>query len=502
MKVVEAQKMDLRKEGAEQTPLLVVTEESSGAGGASHAAVSSRWAKSAALVAVVACTAVVAVVAAAGTTHGGAAAMMTTMGGSRWASLGQSAAESAAAEAGVDEKQKIEVDESALGDMFHDPLMPTYYPITDGNIVVPVSSKFVPAEGTDDAWDADLVASVSALAGVDPNALALRDVVYEVEFSAYFTGYKCDDVLVTRALEMAMKSALSVSAIKTEDCHPEQIKPDTVGIPVIVSTPRSAMLDPNILLKDLEDHLTPELFASIEGTGTFDGIANAELSAVAVIEGPPEILAVSEQIASPPPAMDFFSDFKKDLVQDASDLVEGGEEEKEKETELMSAGEDDEEEDGTVDWVAPNEDKLHVADYPPAPSIPPFPDAKNRVPLTLATATLTGKENPKPIKDDPEPTKEGNNVVTVPVANVPKVGFSDKQIEMIKANKAKNAGLAPNSLVVRGFYFSIFDFFYLTHSNCGGDIHSAPPPIFQKSLRAPQFNTVSTVSSLSQPMSD
>ena len=48
---------------------------------------------------------------------------------------------------------------------------------------------------------------------------------------------------------------------------------------------------------------------------------------------------------------------------------------------------------------------------------------------------------------------------------------------MIKSNKAKNAGIDPNSLVVRGLYYSIYDFFYLTHSNCGGGtLHSTPTP--------------------------
>ena len=439
--------------GSEQTPLLVLAAADAETQDAPRKGLI-RWGK-VALVTIAACAVLVACFANAGNVK-------------TFASLGQG-------------KADVVVDESALGDMFRDPLIPVYYPRTDGNIVVPVPTHFVPTTGADEAWDNDLIAGMAASSGVERESILVRDVMYEAEFVAYFTGINCEDHAKMMALEGIIKNSVKIPAVKSQECVEELNKPNTWGIPVVVSISRNQMPIPETLLQKVRETLTAELFSGVDDQdfGVFDGIGHLELNAVAVLEGPPELLAVTEQVASPPPLADFQTDFEKDMESSPEEtMVEQENPSPEQQvteetpspeqqvTEESPSPEEQvtEEERKRLDWQAPGEEAV-IIDYPPAPSHPPIPEKSPIV--TPETATIKAAENPRDFMGNlPEPEVAGNDVVTLPVANVPKSGFTEKQLDMIRDNKAKNAQIDETSLRVKGFYYAVFDFFFLSDSQC------------------------------------
>ena len=138
-----------------------------------------------------------------------------------------------------------------------------------------------------------------------------------------------------------------------------------------------------------------------------------------------------------------------------------------------------------------------VADYPP---VPPHPD----LPKQLAPEQIIVSKDQSDLAFDfvprfpgvlPAPEAEGNEVVAAAVANVPGLGFTDAQVELVRANKERNAGLPAGSLTMRGMFYAIVDSFNLTNCACGGDSLNAY-------LIQPALNESFTLaaSSLSQPV--
>ena len=111
-----------------------------------------------------------------------------------------------------------------------------------------------------------------------------------------------------------------------------------------------------------------------------------------------------------------------------------------------------------------------VASYPPSP---PRPD----LPKTLTSDDVITKQTQSHLDFKfeptfpgvlPEPSKAGHEVVAAAVANIPGVGLTDAQIELVRKNKERNAGLPEGSLKIRKFYYAIVDEFNLTNNACGG----------------------------------
>jgi len=138
-----------------------------------------------------------------------------------------------------------------------------------------------------------------------------------------------------------------------------------------------------------------------------------------------------------------------------------------------------------------------VADYPP---VPPHPD----LPKQLAPEQIIVSKDQSELAFDfvprfpgvlPAPEAEGNEVVAAAVANVPGLGFTDAQVELVRANKERNAGMPAGSLTMRGMFYAIVDSFNLTNCACGGDSLNAY-------LIQPALNESFTLaaSSLSQPV--
>jgi len=86
--------------------------------------------------------------------------------------------------------------------------------------------------------------------------------------------------------------------------------------------------------------------------------------------------------------------------------------------------------------------------------------------VTAATATQKAKDNPTGFIPLPEPLTPGNEVVAVVATNIPTKGFSDKQIEQVKFNKARNAKMDAAALTTRGFYYTVLGKFNMTNHRC------------------------------------
>ena len=138
-----------------------------------------------------------------------------------------------------------------------------------------------------------------------------------------------------------------------------------------------------------------------------------------------------------------------------------------------------------------------VADYPPVPPHPDLPKqlAPEQIIVTKDQSDLPFDFVPRFPGVLPAPEAEGNEVVAAAVANVPGLGFTDAQVELVRANKERNAGLPAGSLTMRGMFYAIVDSFNLTNCACGGDSLNAY-------LIQPALNESFTLAaaSLSQPL--
>ena len=138
-----------------------------------------------------------------------------------------------------------------------------------------------------------------------------------------------------------------------------------------------------------------------------------------------------------------------------------------------------------------------VADYPPVPPHPDLPKqlAPEQIIVTKDQSDLAFDFVPRFPGVLPAPEAEGNEVVAAAVANVPGLGFTDAQVELVRANKERNAGLPAGSLTMRGMFYAIVDSFNLTNCACGGDSLNAY-------LIQPALNESFTLaaSSMSQPV--
>ena len=138
-----------------------------------------------------------------------------------------------------------------------------------------------------------------------------------------------------------------------------------------------------------------------------------------------------------------------------------------------------------------------VADYPPVPPHPDLPKqlAPEQIIVTKDQSDLAFDFVPRFPGVLPAPEAEGNEVVAAAVANVPGLGFTDAQVELVRANKERNAGLPAGSLAMRGMFYAIVDSFNLTNCACGGDSLNAY-------LIQPALNESFTLaaSSMSQPV--
>ena len=112
-----------------------------------------------------------------------------------------------------------------------------------------------------------------------------------------------------------------------------------------------------------------------------------------------------------------------------------------------------------------------VADYPPVPPHPDLPEqlAPEQIIVTKDQSDLPFDFVPRFPGVLPAPEVEGNEVVAAAVANVPGRGFTDAQVELVRANKERNAGLPAGSLAMRGMFYAIVDSFNLTNCACGGE---------------------------------
>ena len=112
-----------------------------------------------------------------------------------------------------------------------------------------------------------------------------------------------------------------------------------------------------------------------------------------------------------------------------------------------------------------------VADYPPVPPHPDLPKqlAPEQIIVTKDQSDLAFDFVPRFPGVLPAPEAEGNEVVAAAVANVPGLGFTDAQVELVRANKERNAGLPAGSLTMRGMFYAIVDSFNLTNCACGGE---------------------------------
>ena len=141
--------------------------------------------------------------------------------------------------------------------------------------------------------------------------------------------------------------------------------------------------------------------------------------------------------------------------------------------------------------------KTLVADYPPVPPHPDLPKqlAPEQIIVTKDQSDLAFDFVPRFPGVLPAPEAEGNEVVAAAVANVPGLGFTDAQVELVRANKERNAGLPAGSLTMRGMFYAIVDSFNLTNCACGGDSLNAY-------LIQPALNESFTLaaSSMSQPV--
>ena len=82
-----------------------------------------------------------------------------------------------------------------------DPLVPTYFPRVQGNIVTNVHVADLPANGADENWVANFVTSTAAKAGVDAASVSVREVVYELSTTAVVTGLDCTDSVAMHDFE-------------------------------------------------------------------------------------------------------------------------------------------------------------------------------------------------------------------------------------------------------------------------------------------------------------
>lgn len=141
--------------------------------------------------------------------------------------------------------------------------------------------------------------------------------------------------------------------------------------------------------------------------------------------------------------------------------------------------------------------KTLVADYPPVPPHPDLPKqlAPEQIIVTKDQSNLAFDFVPRFPGVLPAPEAEGNEVVAAAVANVPGLGFTDAQVELVRANKERNAGMPAGSLTMRGMFYAIVDSFNLTNCACGGDSLNAY-------LIQPALNESFTLaaSSMSQPV--
>ena len=115
--------------------------------------------------------------------------------------------------------------------------------------------------------------------------------------------------------------------------------------------------------------------------------------------------------------------------------------------------------------------KTLVADYPPVPPQPDLPKqlSPSEIIVTRSQSSLPFELRPTFPGPLPLPIADGNEVVAAAVANVPGVGFSDAQVDMVRANKERNAGLNAGDLTTRAFYYALVDSFNLTNCACGGE---------------------------------
>ena len=115
--------------------------------------------------------------------------------------------------------------------------------------------------------------------------------------------------------------------------------------------------------------------------------------------------------------------------------------------------------------------KTLVADYPPVPPQPDLPKqlSPSEIIVVRNQSSLPFELRPTFPGPLPLPITDGNEVVAAAVANVPGVGFSDAQVDMVRANKERNAGLNAGDLTTRAFYYALVDSFNLTNCACGGE---------------------------------
>lgn len=115
--------------------------------------------------------------------------------------------------------------------------------------------------------------------------------------------------------------------------------------------------------------------------------------------------------------------------------------------------------------------KTLVADYPPVPPHPDLPKqlSPSEIIVVRNQSSLPFELRPTFPGPLPKPITDGNEVVAAAVANVPGVGFSDAQVDMVRANKERNAGLNAGDLTTRAFYYALVDSFNLTNCACGGE---------------------------------
>ena len=148
-------------------------------------------------------------------------------------------------------------------------------------------------------------------------------------------------------------------------------------------------------------------------------------------------------------------------------------------------------------WIMPQEtmDEL-VAEIkpavafesPPAPEAPPFPEklTPESIIVSKEDSTIKAEFKPKNPFELPEPLKEGNDVVAVPVTNVPPRGFLEEEMDLLLQNKGRNAGLKPKDLKTRALYYAAVDSFNLTNAHCGphDSLMRALTPMLKQSFNA------------------
>ena len=392
-------------------------------------------------------------------------------------------------------------------------------PETDGNEVVAAAVANVPGVGFTDKQIELVRANKERNAGLEAGSLTARAMYYAIVDSFNLTNCACggeslNEYVVQPALNESFTLAASsfsqpIAGVMTNHCLQTEMPEGTYAnfdsmttLHYTVAADREALGDKTAIDTFAKESLaivhTPDFYTLLqagiletgmspdhEGSDVIENGVEFKLLAFIVLEGPPGSAQAVERTngpvmvpkASGPKASvpeadapeasdpDAFDDALADALADAPNAGSAvwGDEWADLNVDLDRIQ-------SLAEKLGPKKTML-LADYPPVPPHPDLPKqlSPNQIIVSREQSGLPFDFVPRFPGTLPDPETDGNEVVAAAVANVPGVGFTDKQIELVRANKERNAGLEAGSLTARAMYYAIVDSFNLTNCACGGE---------------------------------